>query len=78
MATANDYCVDWRVHRGTPGIGGVTTHAVLEGGSGKALCGVDTGGDGGMPLVEARQVSCRRCDKILKSAGVLPLPAEIE
>lgn len=78
MPTATDYFVDWRRHRGTPGIGGVTTHAVLESASANAVCGVVTGGDGGLTLVEAGRVGCRRCDKILMAAGVLPLSAQAE
>lgn len=75
MFTASDYLVDWRTHKGEPGIGGVTTHAVPEGAGGKAVCGVETSGDGGDPLIEAGHVSCRRCEKYLTRAGVLPLPA---
>lgn len=79
MPTANDYWIDWRTHRGTPGIGGVTTHAVLDGAEGKAVCGVMALGDGRcFTLAEVGHVGCRRCDKILTTAGVLPLPAQAE
>ena len=79
MPTANDYWIDWCTHRGTPGIGGVTTHAVLEGSGGKAVCGVVTGGDGGnFTLAEQGGVGCGRCRKILTAAGVLPLSTRNE
>jgi len=45
MLTANDYLVDWRSHSGNRAMGGCLTHA-CERGSVRALCEVDTGGDG--------------------------------
>lgn len=79
MPTANDYRIDWRRHRGAVGIGGVTTHAVLDGSEGKTVCGIVPGGDGGnFTLTEAGDVGCGRCRKILTAASVLPLPARTE
>lgn len=75
MPTASDYMVDWRTHSSGREMGGCLTHA-CEGGAARAVCGVETGGDGGNETVaQAGGVGCRRCQRILESRGVLPLAA---
>ena len=75
METADDYLVDWHSHSGSKAEGGCLTHASEVGERrSRSICGVFLGGDGLWQTVqEAGGVGCLRCNKILKSRGVLPL-----
>lgn len=78
MLTAKDYWVDWVCFRGTQDSGGVVTHAVPNSGGHRAVCGVETGGDGAvLTLEETGEVGCRRCANILEKRGVLPLRSSV-